>query len=63
VQVSHVQLRAGVAAEPGVAFAVDPGDLHADRQRAHTVGVGVVTDVQDLVRMHACGRGTREEDP
>ena len=57
MQVSHLQVRAAVTVAPGVAFAVNPGHLHAGGQRAGAVQVGIVAHMQHLLRSHARGAG------
>ena len=63
VQVSHFQVRAAVTVAPGMALAVDPGHLHAGRQRAGAIQVGVIAHVQHLVRVHAGGAGGGFKNP
>ena len=52
VQVWHHQVRTRVAVAPVAPLPVQPDRLHAGRQRAHRVLVGIVSHMQHLVRRH-----------
>ncbi len=57
VQVSHFKMRAAVTVAPGVAFAIDPGHLHAGGQGADAVQVCIVAYMQHLLRRHTGNTG------